>query len=637
MSAPAAAKTAGGAAGSRFGGRRGLLLLTVVLAAGLALRLWYLPSADRLDVEGPGIANLESAVAGEAPSRPGAAAPAWVPQLLLVEAADWLRQSGGFESLRVLTAKGRITRLGRDLARSLSVLYGLAGLALLYPVARRLHSPGVGLLAVLVLCFSPWHIQGSVTFAPDILVASLSLLALWLALRALDRPSPLGFALVGVALGVAAAAHPSGALVALPVVAGLVAGGRREPRRRLLPLALTLPVAAAVWWLLVPPPGPYFEALALERAEEARRAAQEMGSRFTVLVLGLLHPLRESVHGRLLGTLALLGAAGQAFRCLFLVDPGPDRTQRLMVLAAAPVLILGTAWATPLYRAIGFVPLLAFSSLYAAVMLAALGDGLVSLAPRLGSWRPAAAVAAVLAVALVAPAGWRFVYSHAARSTLDVALEWSRATLPGGAPRVLLVEEAALEDTAETVMALAGGLGLTVVPRLTAVGGERLALADGAIFPRLRLDGADAAFYRERGRPPARRKVFAGNLLWPRSPDLVAVLHPPAGRATNPVELPVEARARRRFATVPAAPPGVATLTLMLFLPPSNESALEPPRARLGELALSLAPAGRIDGRPFFVSERLAAETGPRPLWIEPPPWMSARRGEIAVKMVLWP
>jgi hypothetical protein len=637
MSQPAATETAGRGAGSRFAGRRGLVLLAVVLAAGLALRLWVLPSADRLDVEAPGIANIESVVAGKTASRPGAAGPAWVPQLLVVELADWLRQAGGFESLNVLTVKGRITRHGSNLARSLSVLYGLAGLALLYPVARRLHSPGVALLAVLILCFTPWHIQGSVTFAPEILVAALAMLVLWLALRVLDRPSPLGFALVGIALGTAAGVRPTGALVALPVLAALVVAGRREPRRLLLPLVLTLPVAVVVWWLLAPPLGPYFEALAMARSEEARRAATQMNSHFTVLVYGLLHPLRESVHGRLVGTLALLGAAGQAFRCLFLIDPGPDRTHRLMVLATAPVFILGIAWATPLYRAIGFVPLLAFSALYAAVMLATLWDGLVSLAPRLGAWRPAVVVAALLAVALVVPPGWRFVYSHAVQSTLGAALEWSRATLPGGAPRVLLVEEAALENSTETVMEVAGGLGLMVVPRLTAAGGERLALADGVVFPHRRLDGADADFYRELGQQPARRKKFAGNLIWQRSPDLVVVLHPPAGQAAKPAQLPVEVRERRRFATVPAAPPSFATLTLMLFLPPTSESALEPPRVRLGDLELSVAPAGRVDGGPFFVSERLPTAPDPRPLRIEPPPWMSARRGEITVTMVLWP
>ena len=642
MAARATGERARGGTGGRLDGRRALVALALLIAVGLALRLWYLPSLAWLQSEEESVARLESEIADGQVGRNLAlrvqlAPPlGWYPQLLAIELARGLREGGIVKSRRVLTVKGRVTRRGLLLARHVSLLYGLAGLALLYAIARRLHSPAVALLAVLVLCFTPWHVQASVTFGPEILVATLVLLALWLALRALDRPSPLRFALVGVAVGAAAAAQPSGAPVALPVLAGLIGGSPGGLRRRLLPLAVAVPAAALVWWALSPPLGPYLDALQVEQASQARRAAWQMSSRFTVAVYGFLHPLLETVHGRLLGGLALLGAAGQAFRCLFLVDPGPDRAHRLMVLAAAPALILGFAWTTPLYRASGFVPLVAFSSLYAAVMLAALWDGLLSLVPRLATpW--AATVAVALAVALVAPPGWRFVRSGAVGTTIGAALDWSRARLPGGAPRVVLVEQAAFDAGAGAALELAGGLGVQVVPRLAALRPERLALADGEVFPRRARQGPDAAFYRGRGEPPASRRVIASSLLWSRGPDLVAVLHPPAGEPTAPIELPVERHDRRWLTTVPAAPGGFATLTLMLFLPPASEIGPESPAARLGENPVQLAPGGWADGRPAFFSERLPTAPSPRRLEVELPPWNPDPQAEMTARMVLWP
>jgi 4-amino-4-deoxy-L-arabinose transferase-like glycosyltransferase len=337
------------------------VVLAALLIVGLGLRVWYLPAASRLGGEGAGITNIEVALA-EGETRKLAALPlAWYPQSLALDLVDRLSDEQTKSRFKVITKKGKVTRRGLHVARVFSLLYGLAGVALLYSIGRRLGSVFIGVAAAVILCFSPWHIQGSVIFTPEILVLALSLLALWLGLQALDDPSSLRFAGVGVALGLAAAADLDGVLVALPVLAALAAAGGRRFGRVLLPLAVAVPVAVLVWWLLTPPLGAYLEALELERASNARRAAEDSSSRFTVIVLGFLYPLLDSVHGRLLGALALLGALGQAIRLLFLVDAGPDRVQRLMVLAAAPVFVLGHAWNTPLYSEVAFLPLVAFS------------------------------------------------------------------------------------------------------------------------------------------------------------------------------------------------------------------------------------------------------------------------------------
>ena len=612
-----------------------LILLVVLLAASAALRLWFLPAADRLDVEAPGIDNVQAALAGDEARWHGALPISWAPQAMVVRLADRLHESGGWDWLHVATGNDRLTRRGLEWARQLSVLYGVAGLLLLFLLARRAYSTAVALMAALILAFTPWHIQASAVFAPGAQVLALVLLSLWLALRALDRPTAARLGLVGLALGVAAACELSAGLIALPVVLGLMAAGPRRARRILLPLAVTLPVALATWWLLTPSFQLVAEALAAEEATEARRAAREMSSRFTVLVFGLLHPLRETVHGRLLGSLALLGALGQAFRYLFLVDPGAKRAPRLVVLAAAPLLILGIAWATPLYRGSAFVPLLGFSSLYAALMLRTIWDGLMGLVPRLGSPK-AAAVAAALVAAMVVPTGWRYVHDEAVSGTIDVALEWLRQDLPKGLPRLVLVEEAALAGSASSVMEMARGLGVRVVPRLAALDEEALARADGEVFLRRELQGAEGAFYRGRIQGPVRRKVVEGNVLWQRGADLVVVPHPVEVEPAEPTPLPTERRRRVHLARVPGHRAGAPLLSLVVQLPPTAEVAPVAPRARLGDVDIELAPAGRVAGYSLFVSERLPTAQRRRDLKIETPPWMSARTGELEIMMYLW-
>ena len=624
----AAARTAGPRRRARF-----LLLALLVVTA--LLRLWYLPSSERLASESPGIDNVQAVLAGSDERDYRATPLAWLPQSAAVRLVAGLHDGRPGRWSHVATPRHRMTVQGLAVARLPSVAYGTGGVLLLFLVGRRLHTAGVGLLAALALSFSPWHIQASVSFAPDVLVLTLSLLALWLALRALDRPSAARLALVGLALGGAAAVAPSGALVAPPVLAALVFGGGGGLRGRLLPLAVAAPVAALTWWALTPPSGLYLAALELEEARQIKRAAREASSRFTVAAFALLHPLREAVHGRLLGALALLGLAGQAFRCLCLLDPGPDRAHRLMVLAAWPTFALGYAWATPLFRESGFVPLVAYSSLYAAVMLAVLWRGLAGMAaPLRAPW--ARLAASLLALALVVPAGWRYVHSSAVTSTASVAVDWLRKQLGEAGPRLVLVEEAALAGGAAGVMQLAGGIGLQVVGRLAEVETSRLDRADGVIFRRRELGGADAQGYEDRRRAADRQRVVESSWLRRRGPDLVAAAHPYDSRPPREIELAVERHDTRRLAIVPAARKRTAAVSLVVRLPATREASPAPPRAWLDEQEISLAPAGFFPRDTLFLSERLPPADVPRGLWIEPPPWMAARRGEISAALYAW-
>ena len=90
-------------------------------------------------------------------------------------------------------------------------------------------------------------------------------------------------------------------------------------------------------------------------------------------------------------------------------------------------------------------------------------------------------------------------------------------TLP--LPRLVLVEEAALAGSASSVMEMARGIGVRVVPRLAALDEEVLTRADGEVFLRRELQGAEGAFYRGRIHGPVRRKMVQGNVLWQRGAD----------------------------------------------------------------------------------------------------------------------
>lgn len=615
--------------------RLAVLFLAVLMIAAALLRVWYLPAPERSRAETAAIQNIEASLAGSEVRDYRVSPLAWYPQLVVLRLADRLHDGTGFAPLQVVTAKGRLTRRGLHLARHLSVLYGMAGVAFLFLLARRLHSTAVALLAALILCFSPWHIQASATLDPEALVVCLSAGALWLGLRALDAPSAVRLGLVGVVLGAAAAAKVTGAPIAVPVLLGLILGGRRGWRGRLWPLAICVPAAIAVWWALTPPLGSYASALELEQASQVGKAVTEVSSRFTVAVFGLLYPMFDSVHGRLLGALALLGAVGQAFRCLFLIDPGPARAHRLMVLAGAPVFVLGYAWVTPLFRESSFVPLLVYSSLYAAVMLGILWSGLGALAPRFGS-RRAAVVASVVVLALVVPPGWRYVYSSVVQSTLSASLDWLRQGLQGGGPRLVLVEEAALKGGPESAMQLARGLGLSLVPRLADLDEERLARADAEVFLRRQLAGEEGDFYRGRRDGGARRKAVAARLLRRAGPDLVAVLHPYGSGPPEESSLRVYSDGTQRVASVPASADDGAAVTVVLRLATTRERAPAAPRAWLDGVEIDLAAGGFFSRNTIFVSERLPAATTPRRLQIETPPWMSPSREGITIASYVW-
>jgi hypothetical protein len=242
---------------------------------------------------------------------------------------------------------------------------------------------------------------------------------------------------------------------------------------------------------------------------------------------------------------------------------------------------------------------------------------------------------AVLGAVLVVPDGWRFVHSKAVTSTLEIAMDRLRPGLREGGPRVVLVEQAAFAQRATGFAEIAPGAALHVVSRLADLEEARLMRADAEVFLQAELEGVDAAFYKERSQIGGRRRQISGDSLWRHGPGLVTVLHPYGGGVTERIPLTVTPMKQSRVADLP---PELATgqlFSIVLEIPPLAVSTTTAPWVMLGETTIPMASAGRVGGRPLFVSERLTVETPPGALAIGLPPGVSPE-AEVAATLVLW-
>ncbi len=141
-------------------------------------------------------------------------------------------------------------RLGLDTQTGYQVVGGLLGTAtvgLTGLLGRRVAGPAVGLAAALLVACCPMLIAADGSLMSESLYVLLVLLVVLGAYRALDRPTPTRFAVVGLTLGLAALAR-SDALFLTLILAGVLAWRVRGPStgRRVVLVGCLLGVAAIV-------------------------------------------------------------------------------------------------------------------------------------------------------------------------------------------------------------------------------------------------------------------------------------------------------------------------------------------------------------------------------------------------------
>lgn len=512
------------------------VLLALLIAASLALNVWYASDglhAGRYWDERFSLQNVQ-AILDSGSLRPANGyyqALSYLPQTAVLAASRALHRRTGHEPLAVLDQEGEFTPTAYLLCRLLQTLYGAGSLLLTFAVGRRLFSPGIGLLAAFFLAATPWHVQASSIYKPDVLLMLTVLLTLWWSLRALARPSDLRWLLAGCGVALAASTKLNGALACVPVVVGVLGseGSWRLRARRLLVAAgggLALFALLNPFFVLYPT---YF---VRNLDHYAARAEAYGGTHLAVLwrAAGLL--VDGAVHGPVVGTLALL--AGTAFALGLLRRTGRFRApvEGWMLLSAPLAYALAYATVTAHFKGNNFVPVIPFSSLLAAWGLVGICRRAGARWPRLRSpWVRAPAAALLVGALAVAP----FLYSYRRRvpTTEELALAFLDRRFELEAPtaaRLVYSEAPGAEAGASPIADTLPAAPLAVVPvtRLEALSPRRLEAADGEIFPASRLDEAGAGWYRRRlAEPPARAAGrFAPVPFAARGPARIAIGHP---------------------------------------------------------------------------------------------------------------
>lgn len=140
---------------------------------------------------------------------------------------------------------------GLFVARYLVLLSGFIGVAAVYAVGRKLHTPQTGQLAALLWLGTPQLIFFERMSLHDLPLASLATVVLWLALRMMESPRWQRAAWCGVALALCVAAKATGVIfLAIPVVVALFWRGKLSSRQKATQVARCLTIFALL--LLIP-------------------------------------------------------------------------------------------------------------------------------------------------------------------------------------------------------------------------------------------------------------------------------------------------------------------------------------------------------------------------------------------------
>ncbi len=512
------------------------LCLILILLFGAGLRVWYAlpePNQARFWDERYSLENVEEILRTWSlrPARGYYPAPiqSW-PQALTLAASQRLGELTGVDALRTVNQRGRFTSTAYLLARSVSVVYGTLTLLVLYLLGRRLFSTGVGLAAALGLAATPWHIHVSGKFKPDALLVLTVLLGFYWSVRAIESGRRRDYALAGLGITMAASAKLLGVLVAVPLAVGTLWLATRE-RARIGRLALAAATSVGTFFLLNPYGWSYLWYVRSLQDDYAKRAEWSGMTRATMPEELGEYFFGPTVHGPLLGTLAILGLVGLLIRA---ARPGRLELGRLELerraesgmLVVFPV-VYAAAYlaATPYFKGNNLLPIVPFTMLAALWLVAMVWRGLTA---RLAPARRLTPVAAALLVVALAAPGWIYTYRSLTPTTLDVALRFMRRGVGSPDGRIVFVEEVEIGEPRWERWEPFGGTSVDLtVERLDRVDQRRLARADGEIFPEHRLQGDRAVFYRSRMERVSKGRLRRIRPRWfaLRGPALVVIRH----------------------------------------------------------------------------------------------------------------
>lgn len=566
--------------------RRIAALLVLILLAGLALRVWWADYGlsptrfwdERYSLEIVRPVLTEGTLE---PARGYYPSPVWnLPAAAVLAVSQRAYEATGIPIFATMNESG--WEGGAYLwLRLLQCLYSLGALALTFLIGRRLFSSAAGLLATLVLAGMPWHVHAAGVFKPDSLLCLTILLAFWLSLRVVERPTATRALLAGLGIALAMSAKMTGGLVAVPLVVATALLVKQEPRVRLAALAVAGVSSAVLFMAMNPYWRNYPHYLTVLKDDYAMRAGFQGWTRWQVPGRVLAFLLRTTVFGRIVGGVAL-GAFG--LLTFAAVRPGslaPRRRAELAMVVTFPIVyVVAYMVQTPYFKPNNFLPIVPFLALAAAQVSVSVWGAVRRVWPILDRGSMTAALAASLGLLFLSP-GFLYVYDGLYPTTLESAESF---VLRGTGFGRQVVEQAFPHET--LVKPRRAARILVDAPHEESV--ARLNYADGEIFLQRMLDGPQADFYRRRMDrvPPERAHVFERRLFGRRGPGLIAIRHP-RKELEGGGPLPLSSCGESCWtATLPSGDASGALTSLMVAV--AKERANPPPEV----------PSLSLDGRP---------------------------------------
>ncbi len=515
--------------------RTAQVLLGILLLWAFGLRAWNTTpdlTSTRFWDERYGLQNIELLL------RDGEWRPAhglhpglsYLPHALVLKGSDLLHQATDIESFAVLRPKSGFTPTAYLLCRLLQALFGTLSLWLVYAIGTRLASNRLGLLAAFLLAVVPWHIRQSVIYKADMVLVLALVLAFYLSLRAIERPTFAAYAATGAAIGLAMASKFNGGPAAIPITLGTLLSSHRS-KRTFVWLVAAGAVSVAVFLLFNPyvllEPDIYRRSMSRTVRVYARKGASKGVDSPLDLVPRTLETLTSpSFHGLFVGIAALVGLGVLTYlsvRCL-----KRSRIALYWLMALSFVLSYSVLYAvsTPNPSAHNWLPLTPFLALAAAWSLLALWSILGELLPA----RQRGLVGTAAALTLVLSLGWSanvYTYKSTVPSTGNTALELLRQRLRQPPGRQVLSEfDFKIPRMQEYRKAR---LALQQVESLQLLPGRDLDRFDAEVFPGSRLaDPEQGQFYRDRMErlPEGRVHVIRPHPFKAWGPEIVVLVHP---------------------------------------------------------------------------------------------------------------
>ncbi len=413
------------------------ILLGLLLLWAFGLRAWYATpdlTSTRFWDERYGLQNIELLL------RDGQWKPAhglhpglsYLPHALVLKGSDLLHELTGNESFAVLKRGSGFTPTAYLLCRLLQAVFGTLSLFLVFLIGTRLGGNRMGLLAAFLLAVVPWHLRQSVLYKADMVLLLALVLAFYLSLRAIERPTLSTYAAAGVAIGLALASKFNAGPAAIPITVGTLLSSHRSKKTFLL-LVGAGAISIAVFLFFNPYVLIDFDIYRRSMSRTVRVYARKGAARGVDSPLDLVPRTLEtllspSFHGLVIGVAALVGLGALTLLSIRYLKRSRVALSWLMALSFVISYSVLYAVSTPNPSAHNWLPLSPFLALAAAWTLLALW----SISSQHLPAHKRHLIGATAALALVLVVSWpanSYTYKNTVPSTGNTALELLRDSL----------------------------------------------------------------------------------------------------------------------------------------------------------------------------------------------------------------